>query len=215
MRTILVVLGVACLLATSTLAGEEAIEPKETIELFNGKDFTGWAFCLRGKNDPGDTFAVKDGVITCSGRPAGYMRTEKAYKNYKLTVEWRFLKPGNSGVLVHMSPPDRVWPKSVECQGMYRNQGDFWVIGGTDFKEHKGVKGRRVPKKGDHNEKAIGEWNVYEIVCAGDSIKPYVNGKLMNTATECTVTEGMICIQSEGATWECRKITLEPVPEEK
>jgi hypothetical protein len=207
---------VAVILVSIALAGPAAaadpIEPTKEIALFNGKDLSGWTFCLRGDGDPAQTFKVEDGIIKCTGKPPGYMRTEKAYKNYKLTVEWRFLKKGNSGVLVHMSPPDQVWPKSIECQGMFQNQGDFWVIGGTDFKEHKGVKGRRVPKNGPHNEKPLGEWNTYEIVCKGDSVLPYVNGKLMNTATECTVDSGMICIQSEGAEWECRKVTVSPVP---
>ena len=193
-------------------AEEEAIQPKETIALFNGKDLTGWHLHLRGgKGDPTKVFTVEDGLVKCAGRPPGYMRTEKAYKNYKFVMEWRFTKAGNSGVLVHMSGPDRVWPKSIECQGMYRNQGDFWLIGGTECKEHKGMKGRRVPKKGEHNEKKIGEWNLYEIVCDGDTVRPYVNGKLMNEGTECTVTSGKICIQSEGGVWEARKIVLEPL----
>jgi hypothetical protein len=93
---------------------------------------------------------------------------------------------------------------------MHKNQGDFFVIGGTEFKEHRGVKGRRVKKRGPSNEKELGEWNVYEVVCKGDSVRPYVNGKLMNEATECNVDSGMIAIQSESAVWECRKITLEP-----
>ena len=198
-------------LAAAAEAAEEAIEPKETVVLFNGKDFTGWAFSVRGKNEPGETFKVEDGLVKCAGRPGGYMRTEKAYKNYKFVMEWRFVTRGNSGVLVHMSGKDRVWPKSIECQGMFQNQGDFWMIGGTECKEHKGMRGRRVPKKGPHNEKALGEWNVYEIVCDGDTVRPHVNGKLMNEATECNVTSGKICIQSEGAQWEARKIVLEPL----
>ena len=196
----------------ATMAGEEpAIEPKERIDLFNGKDLSNWKLFVPGKADPTKTFYVENGVVKCTGRPAGYMRTTKRYKNYKFVMEWRFTKPGNSGVLVHMSLPDRVWPKSIECQGMYHNQGDFFVIGGTDFNEHKGKRGRRVPKKGPHNEKPLGQWNTYEIVCDGDTIRPYVNGKLMNEATGCTVTEGYICIQSEGAVWEARKIYLEPL----
>ena len=213
MRHVLV-LGLACVMlaAGAMAAEEEAIEPKETIALFNGKDLSGWKLYLRGRNaDPAKVFTVENGVVKCAGRPPGYMRTEKAYKNYKFVMEWRFTKPGNSGVLVHMSEPDRVWPKSIECQGMYRNQGDFWMIGGTECKEHKGMKGRRVPKKGEHNEKAVGEWNVYEIVCDGDTVRPYVNGKLMNEGTECSVTSGKICIQSEGGVWEARKIVLEPL----
>ena len=213
MKQAILLVAIACLAAAGAMAGEseDAIEPKETIVLFNGKDFTGWAFCVRGKGEPGDTFKVEDGVVKCSGRPAGYMRTEKDYKNYKFVMEWRFLKKGNSGVLVHMSGKDGVWPRSIECQGMFQNQGDFFVIGGTEFKEHKGKRGRHVPKKGKHNEKAVGEWNVYEIVCDGDTVRPIVNARVMNEATECNVTSGKICIQSEGGVWEARKITLEPV----
>jgi hypothetical protein len=166
---------------------------------------------VAGKSEPGETFKVEDGVVKCSGRPGGYMRTEKSYKNYKFVMEWRFIKPGNGGVLVHMSGKDSVWPRSLECQGMHKNQGDFFVIGGFEFKEHKGVEGRRVAKKGESNEKEVGEWNTYEIACDGDAVLPHVNGKLMNEAHECSETSGKICIQSEGGQWEARKIYLEPL----
>jgi len=210
MRQAALLTALACLLALPAIAAEaeeEAIAPTKTIVLFNGKDLTGWKI-VNGREG---TWKVEDGLIKCAGRPGGYIRTEKAYKNYKFVMEWRFLKKGNSGVLVHMSGPDKVWPKSIECQGMFQNQGDFFVIGGTECKEHKGKKGRRVAKKGPHNEKPLGEWNLYEIVCDGDTVRPYVNGKLMNEATECSVSSGRICIQSEGAQWEARKVVLEPI----
>jgi len=211
MAAVAVVLVAAGIVVAEDKEEPKACEPTETIELFNGKNLDGWAFELRGDGDPKTVWKVEGGVIKCGGRPPGYMRTEKAYKNYKLTIEWRFTKPGNSGVLVHMSGEDKVWPKSIECQGMHKNQGDFFVIGGTTFKEHKGKGGRRVKKLDESNEKPLGEWNTYEIVCDGDSVLPHVNGKLMNKATECSVTSGKICVQSEGAVWECRRIALEPV----
>lgn len=209
MKTLVMTAAVLAMLGTANTIAGEVIEPTETIELFNGKDLSGWSFCVPGA-DPKQAFTAEDGVVKCAGKPRGYMRTDKAYKNYKLVIEWRFLKKGNSGILVHMEGQDKVWPRSIECQGMVGNQGDFWVIGGTEFKEHKGVKGRRVPKRGESNEKPIGDWQRYEVECFGDSIRPIVNGKLMNEATECSVTSGKICIQAEGAPWECRKITLEP-----
>jgi len=141
MVCVALVLAVAGCWVAALAAEEPAIEPKERIDLFNGKDLSNWKLHVRG--DATKTFYVENGVVKCTGRPAGYMRTAKRYKNYKFVMEWRFTKPGNSGVLVHMSLPDRVWPKSIECQGMYHNQGDFFVIGGTDFKEHKGQRGRR------------------------------------------------------------------------
>ncbi len=220
----------------TTLAqdAEAAIEPTETIVLFNGKDLAGWEFCLRKKGgkdvDPATVFKVEDGVIKCAGTPPGYMRTKKAYTNYKLTVEWKFTKKGNSGILVHTIGKDNVWPKSLECQGMVGNQGDFFVIGGFKCNEHtaatekaiqaagddkkklsRAKRNRRVLKRGPSNEKPLNEWNVYEIVCKGDVVQPWVNGKMMNEATGCSWTSGKICLQSESAVWECRKITVEPL----
>ena len=181
--------------------------------LFNGKDLTGWTPYLRGgQGDPKNTWSVKDGVIACTGKPSGYIRTEVDYADYKLHVEWRWPgKGGNSGVLVHMSGKDTVWPKSIEAQLMSGNAGDFFVIGGTDFKEHKGQKGRRTPKAAKSSEKALGEWNSYDIICKGGSILPYVNGVLQNTATEATVKSGKICLQSEGRPIEFRNVYVEPV----
>jgi len=188
----------------------DAIRPQQRIELFNGKDLSGWVLFVPGA-DPAQTWSVRAGVIHGTGKPAGSIRTRDQYRAYKLTAEWRFLKPGNTGVLVHMTGPDRVWPRSIEAQGMHDNQGDFWVIGGTTFKEHGGKQDRRVPKQGPSREKPVGEWNTYEIVCKGDTIRLYVNGHLMNQATECSDTAGHICIQSEGSEIEVRRVTLEPV----
>jgi len=48
-------------------------------------------------------------------------------------------------------------------------------------------------------------------VCSGDRIQAYVNGKLMNEGTECTVTAGFIGFQSEGGEFEIRKVSLAPL----
>jgi len=219
MRRAVCVVGLACvcLAAGVAMAAEEtAIEPTAKISLFNGKDFSGWFRYLRGgKGNVDKTWTIRDGVLCCTGRPAGYIRTEKAYKNYRLRLEYRWPgRTGNNGVLAHMTGPDRVWPKSLECQGQFRNQGDFWEIGGFRFNEHttKGhrVRGRNVKKYNPHNEKKPGEWNVYEVWAVGDTVRPYVNGKLMNEASGCAITAGKICLQSEGAPIEFRNITIEP-----
>ena len=207
-------------IASSVLAADRApIDPKEKIELFNGKDLSGWAFCLKDASvDPKTVFSVKDGVIHIEGKPSGYMRTETDYANYKLHVEYRWAgeKPANSGVLVHMSLPDKVWPKCIECQLMAGNAGDFFIID-TDFKEHQGPRAmdRRVPKWHESSEKPVGEWNTYEIACKGDMIQVNLNGVLQNQATGCNVTSGKILLQSEGGPIEFRNVYIEPVGEVK
>ncbi len=189
----------------------------EWISLFDGKTLQGWVQFLPDPNaDPAKTWMVKDGVIHCTGEPTGYIRTDKKFSNYELQLEWRWAgKPGNSGVLLHVQDKDEVWPKSIEAQLMHENAGDIWVIGGTDFEEHKDKNERRVPKLTDCNEKKVGEWNQYDIWCEGDTIRVFVNGVLQNKATHCTVTEGYIGLQSEKAPIEFQNIKLRKLEPKK
>ncbi|HOV32603.1 MAG TPA: DUF1080 domain-containing protein [Candidatus Hydrogenedens sp.] len=189
----------------------------EWISLFDGKSLQGWVQFLPDPNaDPAKTWMVKDGVIHCTGEPTGYIRTDKKFSNYELQLEWRWAgKPGNSGVLLHVQDKDEVWPKSIEAQLMHENAGDIWVIGGTDFEEHKDKNERRVPKLAESSEKKVGEWNQYDIWCEGDAIRVLVNGVLQNKATHCTVKEGYIGLQSEGAPIEFRNIRLRKLEPQK
>jgi hypothetical protein len=185
------------------------------VPLFNGKDFTGWKlFVPDPAVDPATVWSVKDGVIHCTGTPHGYFRTTQKYGNYRLTLEWRWVKQGgNSGVLLHIQDKDEVWPTSFEAQLMHENAGDIWVIGGAEFNEHRGNVDRRVPKKHPTSEKPLGEWNEYEIVCKGDTLKLWVNGVLQNEGTGLNFTQGYIGFQSEGAPIEFRNIVLQPLEE--
>jgi len=207
---------VASLLAAPAVAAEPIV-PAEKTMLWNGKDFTGWTRFLRdASKDVDDTWSVGGGVLRCTGSPAGYMRTEKAHADYHLHVEWRWPeKPGNNGVLVHMSGDDKVWPRSLECQLHSGNAGDFWVIDGLEFAEHKKggsrVRGRRTVKLKDSSEKPLGQWNAYDIICKDDWVVVMVNGVLQNLATRCSDKSGKICLQSEGAKIEYRNIWVEPL----
>ncbi len=217
-------LGTILFCTISAAQENEVIVPKEKTMLWNGKDLTGFKpYASDTQQDLTKTWFVKDGVIRCEGNPPGYLRTEKNYANYLLHVEWRWPeKGGNSGVLVHMSGPDKVWPKSLECQLHSGNAGDFWLIGeGPGYTENietaehaKGgdrVNGRRVIKLKDSSEKPLGEWNSYEIICKDDWVVVMVNGVLQNVATKSSINSGKICLQSEGAPIEFRNIYLEPL----
>jgi hypothetical protein len=60
-------------------------------------------------------------------------------------------------------------------------------------------------------EKPLGEWNVVEVICDGDTITNIVNGVVVNKATRASVTRGKIILQSEGAEVFFRNITLTPL----
>jgi hypothetical protein len=129
-------------------------------------------------------------------------------------VEWRFVKvapkANNTGILVNMQAPDKIWPQSIECQGQSGKQGDFWLQSGANAAgfPSDGKKSVHVPMPGASNEKPVGEWNVYEIIVSGDSVEAIVNGKFMNKISGGNVTSGFIGIQSEGAEIEVRMIHL-------
>jgi hypothetical protein len=193
---------------------QNIITPTNHIELFNGRDFTGWTFCMKDNADPLKTWNVTNGVIHCTGKPTGYLRTVQACSNYVLTVEWRFVKVApkadNTGVLVHIQPPDKVWPMCIQNQGKSGRQGDLFLMAGAECKEHKGLDANTpVPMRGPSAEKPVGEWNTNVTVCAGNDVKAFINGKFMNEITECTVTSGAIGFQSEGGEFEVRKVFLE------
>jgi hypothetical protein len=187
--------------------------------LFNGKDLSGWNFHLA---DPDakmeDVWSVEDGLLTCTGKPAGYLITQRDdFHNYRLTLDWRWHagKGGNNGVLVHCSTPGAlgVWCKSIEVQLAHGNAGDFWVIG-TELdvpNEAERKKGRRHLNLTDDSEKPLGQWNTMEIVCRGDEITVKVNGESVNHATNVSQTKGAIALQSEGTPIQYRNIRLTPL----
>ena len=191
--------------------GTPAADPAAGVELFNGKDFSGWTFCLRSSAAPEKTWSITNGLIHCTGRPNGFMRTEKSHRDYRLTVEWRFLKAGNTGVLVDMQLPDSIWPSCVECQGMHNHQGDFWLWGGVDCREPKDMKKNGIRMLRPSAENPVGEWNTFTTVCRGDTVEISVNGQTMNKLTGCNFSSGFIGLQSEGAELEIRRVHLEPL----
>jgi hypothetical protein len=115
------------------------------VALFNGKDLSGWTTWLRESKteDPKKVFAVHDGMIHVSGEGMGYLATEKVYKDYRLSLEykWGTRTDGrkyvrNSGVLVHANGPDGgangTWMTCIECQVAQGCVGDLIGIRGKD-----------------------------------------------------------------------------------
>ena len=123
-------------------AGDPAqpIVPREPIRLFNGRDFSGLVTWLKdsGRDDPKTVFSVEDGVLHISGDGAGYIATERSYKNYRVHVEYKWGRKAdgsgfvrNSGVLLHKVGADRIWPTCIEVQLAQGCEGDFIVIPGV------------------------------------------------------------------------------------
>jgi hypothetical protein len=149
MRTISSRLGCALLAATCSLAAHAADAPlkqvpdSEWLQLFNGRDLTGWTPKI-AKHDLAenfaDTFRVKDGLLqvrydkypSTFDEQFGHLFYRTPYSYYRLVVEYRFVGeqakggPGawalrNSGAMFHSQDPrtmtrDQNFPISIEGQ---------------------------------------------------------------------------------------------------
>lgn len=190
-----------------------ATTPSARIELFNGKDLTGWKFITRDldpKIDPKTIWTVSEGVIHFAGDPKINLQTLAAYRDYHLHVEWRWPeRPGNSGVFLHVTGKDRLTPVCIEAQLMAQHAGDLRTDGGAKWvpNPEPAVRPRQQPS----SEKTAGEWNTYDIVCQGDAITTWVNGVLQNKVEGASPSSGYIALQAEGKAIDFRNIWIEPV----
>lgn len=182
--------------------------------LYNGKDLTG---LIPYPADAGHWMA-KGQILYTTGKPNGYIRTEKVYQDYRLHVEWRWPnEPTNSGVFLHINGEDTTFPRCIEAQLKHESAGDFVIM------NHSGatVKGLRyedankqfigVKKFQNSTEHPAGQWNTYEILCKGDTIKLIVNGVPQNEAQKTTESAGWIGLQSEGGPIEFRNVYVQPL----
>jgi hypothetical protein len=141
-----------CVWAGRLAAADGPVVPKEAAPLFNGKDLSGFTTWLKDarREDPKKVFRVTDGQLHLTGEGFGYVATEKAYKDYRVVIEYKWGKRTdggkyvrNSGLLLHATGPDGgangTWMSCVECQLAQGCVGDLIVIRG------KGEKGETIP----------------------------------------------------------------------
>jgi hypothetical protein len=195
------------------LGADDNKAPEGWTALFNGKDFTGLKFFLPGKDaDPAKTWSVKDGVIHCTGKPNGYFYSDKSFKNYTIRYDWRYPKEQpekttlNSGLLVHITGENKVWPYCIEAQGAYANHGQIYFVSfpkdapkGTAKQDAEARKKALKPKE---------EWHTTEVTCKADgTVTVKING-IEVAEGKSDLKEGPIGFQSEGAAIEFKNIFL-------
>lgn len=211
---LLFALGCAPLAAVAVEAVASA--PAAPIELFDGHSFAGWTFVTKDpKADAAAIWSVEGGVIRCVGKPNGYARTTALFRDYALHFEWRWPgAAGNSGVFVHVSGPDTVWPACLEVQLKAGDAGTIRANGGARVAEL--VLTAKDPKNvalhGPVSEKPAGEWNAGDVICRGDTVTVTINGVRQNVVTAASVTAGAIALQAEGAPVEFRRLVVRPLP---
>ncbi len=211
-----------------------AIVPDRTTPLFNGRDLSGWSADVPARDDDPTappSFVVRDGLLVSLGEPRGHLLTERPFRDYRLEIEYRFPREaGNGGLLVHASRLRALFdmfPQSIEVQLASGEAGDLWCI--EEDLEVVGMEARRPRQEGqrwgggpadarrilnltDGSERPLGAWNQVVVEARGRTLKVWVNGDLVNEASNLTAGSGRIALQAEGAEVELRKVQIGPLP---
>jgi hypothetical protein len=143
-------------------------------KLFNGKDLKGW------KVHGTEKWYVENGELICESGPDkqyGYLATDKDYKDFELTVEFKQESNGNSGVFFRSTIEGtkitgwqaEVAPKGHSTGGIYESYGREWLI---------------KPDPSLDNILKEGEWNTLTVKVKGGLVETFLNGTKMITLND-------------------------------
>lgn len=137
--------------------------------LFNGKDLSGWT--VHGT----EKWFVENGELVCESGPDkqyGYLSTNKSYKNFILSVNFKLEANGNSGIFIRSGIEGtkisgwqvEVAPENLHTGGIYESYGRGWLI---------------QPKPADEKSLKAMEWNHMRIQVKNDEVTTWLNGTQM------------------------------------
>jgi hypothetical protein len=203
----------------------------------------GWKELVEGDfanvNCDPDTWKWKDGIVHCTGKPVGVIRSQKALTNFELVAQWRHLRSGgNSGIFVWAGEksltgikPGTLPRGGIEVQVLdhgfkedyekrtgkkavgFTTHGDIFPVGTSKMTPFPPVApdGRRsFPSK--NLSKGVGEWNHYYVRCINGEVRLWVNGEEVSGGSGCDPHSGYLCLESEGAPVEFRGLRIRELP---
>lgn len=168
------------LLATAILTATSSAE-EVWIQMFNGKDITGWKSNAATDGHPEDgakIFTAKDGELVVHGGRAHLFYVgpdgKASFKNFAFKAKVKTTKGSNSGIYFHTTFEEAGWPsKGYECQ-VNATHSDNKKTGGL----------YAVADVLDNAPNKDGEWFDYAIKVDGKHIQISINGKVTTDWTE-------------------------------
>jgi hypothetical protein len=136
-------------------------------DVFNGKDFDGWA-------GPVDKYEVKNGAIVCKPHEGGLIYTKQEYSDFVARLEFKLPPRGNNGLAIRY--PGGMGDTAYDgmCELQVLDDADK----GIDPRQaHGSAYGMVAAHRG--YQRPIGEWNYQEVTVKGSTIKVELNGTLI------------------------------------
>jgi hypothetical protein len=158
---------ISSLLGSSAYSGEKNSETEEGwVDLFNGKDLTGWRIAENGP------WEVKEGAIVVTGERS-HLFTEKEYKNFEFKADVMTTPGSNSGIFFHSKFQEEGWPKQGYESQVNVTHKDPVKTGSL----YNRVKLFKTPAKDN-------EWWTQHIIVNGRNVVIKINGETVIDYTE-------------------------------
>jgi hypothetical protein len=189
-------------------------------------------------NTNADTWAWTPDGVRCTGQPVGVIRTKEPITDIEMSLEWRHLSDGgNSGVFLWAPKesldsikPGHLPPGGIEVQVLdhgytakyekstgkkatwFTTDGDVFPVGSSKMKPFAPTApggGRSFPK--ERHSRGTPEWNHYFIRAVNGEVRLWVNGHEVSGGSDCMPATGYLCLESEGAPVEFRRMKIREI----
>ncbi len=208
-----------CMIVATLLSADYGVVNSEGfVNLFNGKDLTGW-------NGNVDGYAAENGLLVCKG--GGRLFTDKEYDNFILRFEFKLPENANNGLGIRCEKDKNPAFYGMEIQILddtgpkYKTLKD-WQYHGSIY----GVVPSKKKKDGSSFLKKTGQWNFQEVRAVGDHVMVILNGEVIVNAYLDDITKtpdnkehpglhnkkGFIGWLGHGSRIEWRNIRIKEVP---
>ena len=210
-------------LATSAIsADDEAQKQDDWIEMFNGKDLTGWvAEGIKEFKDKEDqtkpVWSVQNGLLRCDGKGFGFLRFETEVDDFTYHLEFRMGKDCNSGIGIRHLKYDMA--RSTATRPSYSGyEIQLLDDAAKDASKTSTASLYRYVAPTANTVKPAGEWNSIDIECIGPKIRVTLNGKLIQDVDQSQIEEikskplkGYVSVQNHGKQIEFKNLKLRKI----
>jgi len=182
--------GLLLLAARPLQAAEARSSEPRWVDLFNGKDLSGWV------NVHDSRFVVTNGALRLV-TGMGWLRTSQQYTNFVLELEWRALESGyDSGIFFRAGLEGKPWPK------------DGWQVNLLGAALGGLVRGTRTMVPAETPRMPLNQWVKFRLEVQDAKAKLFVNDEPAWEFDKVDAQSGYIGIQAENKSFDFRNIRL-------
>ncbi|MFM7075672.1 MAG: DUF1080 domain-containing protein [Planctomycetaceae bacterium] len=218
MAALVTLVALVALRAAAATAGDEGFEP-----LFDGLSLDGWVIESHADSethpDGRPVWRVRDGAIECDGLGFGFLRTQAAFADFTLRLEFLLGtgpdgRPTNSGLGLRTGPFDR--RRSRTTRPSIRGW-EIQLIDDAPAPPSATSSGSlyRYLAPAEAALRPAGAWNELEVTMVGPRIRVTINGRLIHDLDQTTLPRlrtkplsGHVALQNHGGPVRFRNLRL-------